>query len=245
MSISFLQKQKTNPLKHNFMKVKGTILVGKSHPMRDMKEGEKGYLDWEAIVLADDNEIFIDTIMGVSPTKDGTHRLWIKRIGPGEDDFEIDITTISHFSNRKMTPKEKEELKSKGIIGPIMVDIEQYDPEDYRKQLYPRMDLSELIEELADVNDSLENNSSDNELLADKEELKRLVKKSLCELSSEELKRYKIIFSPVDKEGIINLNEDDDIEDFIENRINELEEGDILLDQIKGSLGGSDKEKNT
>lgn len=220
------------------MKTKGVMLVNRI--MSEMEPGQKGFLHIDAIILID-NRLYIDTSYSVLEVTDKTmHLLKIVRTGPGKEDFEIDFNIIYYFYNQKFNENEIKDLENDdNIIGPYKIDMEINKPSNYRQQLYPRMDLDELIDALSAVNILIEN--ADIELdkerkkiwIGDKKDLRELIKEKLDGVSLSELKEYKKIFEPVeeiDNSDMLNYDEDKYILEFIVQKINKMKGQQTLED---------------
>ncbi|MEI6673008.1 MAG: hypothetical protein WCL02_06915 [bacterium] len=212
------------------MKTKGVILVNPI--MSEMEPGQKGFLHIDAIILID-NRLYIDTSYSVLEVTDTTmHRLEISRTGPGKEDFEIDFNIIYYFYNQKFNENEIKDLENdENIIGPYKIDIEIHKPSNYRNQLYPRMDLDELIDALTAINILIENADEDTDKerkktwTGDKKELRELIKQKLDVLLLPELKEYEKIFEPVeeiDTNEMKNYDEDKYILEFIVQKVKQL-----------------------
>jgi len=200
------------------MKLNGILLV--SPLMSQMNIGQMGYLTTDAITVINNCEMFINTGKNVSQIKDTNtkHVIPIIRTGPGKEDFTLEFYIATNFINNEMDEKTQERYKENpNIIGPFVPDgVEVYQALDYRKQLYPRMDLMELMNELVLTNENLRD-LPDNEI---KKYLRRLIKEKLKNLSLKELEVYQKTFGPLSEEEsengeIINYVEDSGIVNYI------------------------------
>lgn len=210
------------------MEIKGIIMV--SPLMFQMELGQEGFLSIDAAFLID-NELFINTRCSVAKSKNPTtkHVVPIKRIGTGQEDFEIDFNIAYFLYNEKKTESERQQIiDAPFIIGPYEVEIETYRPMNYREQIYPKMDLEELITSLVATNELLQGIPNNETYNGDKKRLRSLIKGKLKQLPLAELKTYEIEFTPLSEaesqDGImVNYCEDENILEFIINRIGLLQ----------------------
>ena len=183
------------------MKLKGILLV--SPLMSQMSIGQIGFLTADAIIVANNREIFIDTGKSISQIKnmETGYTIPITRTGPGKEDYELDFDITQKFFNNEINEETKEKYKEiPEIIGPFPINVELYQALNYRKQLYPRMDLRELMDDLVLTNQYLQE-WTDNEIyLEDKKYLRRLIKEKLKNLSIKELEVYQKTFGPLSDE---------------------------------------------
>jgi len=227
------------------MKTKGTIIV--TPLMSDMKEGQKGYLTTDAIVVINGNMVVIATGYSISEIKQDKYVLPIERTGTGNEDYEIDFNVARTFFNTNMSEEEIQKLKdSPNFIGPYPIVTEIVQPLNYREQAYPRMDLYELLEAFLQINQSLEDNPDNEMYMGDKKTLRKLIKGKLKELSLEEIRNYQNYFAPLNKEEsndgeIVNYAEDENIMNFVQSRIEELEQEGIRYEKM--SIDELEKEK--
>ena len=220
------------------MKIKGNPLVNPL--MLEMTEGQKGYLDANAIII-EGNNVFVDTTYCVSAEKKEEYSLPITRTGPWKEDFEIDFNIINCFDQGILKEKNKEEIKNDiNILGPYPIKTENHKPLQYREQMYPRMDWLELVNALLDANETLECISDDQVSIKNKVELKKCFKNKIDELDLLELEIRKSSFSqPTPKEleiGRINILADKELFDYMNTKIQILqakEKGKKTQDQIK------------
>jgi len=211
------------------MEIKGVIIV--SSLMSQMEVGQTGYLTTEAITIMNGCEMFINTGSSISQVKNKTtlHTLPITRTGPGKEDFEIDFHISQYFINNEVDEetKKKYQLNPK-LIGPFPIEVEIYRALSYREQLYPRMDLTELIEDLILTNQYLET-SPDNEIyIEDKKVLRNFIREKLKEVDLDTLIIYQKTFSPLSEEEsqdgeMVNYAEDEKILKFVIRRMEELQ----------------------
>jgi len=210
------------------MKINGIILV--SPLMSQMSVGESGFLSADAIIIINNREMFIDTGKSVSQIKNVNtgYTIPITRIGEEKEDFELDFGITQRFFNNEINEEIKEKHKENSkLIGPFLINVELYQALNYRKQLYPRMDLTELISELVTINECLEE-APDNEIFVeDKKQARIFIKGKLKNLSLKELQNYQITFAPLSEEAsnggeIINYVEDKGIVNFILQQIEGL-----------------------
>lgn len=227
------------------MEIKGIVLV--TPLMYQMIEGQEGFLTTNAITVVNDEEVFIYTGSSISEIKDGDkYVLPIKRIGPNIDDFEIDFNIACTFYNNKCNEKEREIIKNReNTIGPFKIQVEVCHRDKYREQMYPRMDLEELIDVLIANNVLLDGSPDHDEFLANKAEIRRLIKVKLQKLSVQDLKTYQKTFSPLGEEDdengtMVNYAADEKILNFIIQHIHKaktqqkLEE--LPLEELKQEL---------
>ena len=224
------------------MKIDGILLV--SPLMSQMEEKEKGFLTSDAIIVANNREIFIDTGKSISQIKnvETGYTIPITRTGKGKEDFELNFDITQKFFNNEINEETKEKYKGNSeIIGPFPINVELYQALNYRKQLYPRMDLKELMDDLVLTNQYLED-WPDNEIyLEDKKYLRRLIKEKLKNLSIKELEVYQKTFGPLSDEEsengeIINFVEDSGIVNFIIQLIEKLKAHKTFEDMSKEEL---------
>lgn len=217
------------------MKINGVMLT--SPLMSEMEVGQQGYLNVEAIILIDNNKVFIDTRYGTSETEDiEIFIVPIKRIGPGKDDFEINFNITCFFCNRKLSKEERRDLENdEYILGPYPIDTEAKKDSEYRTQNYPRMNMEELIDALIGINQRSQDIGENEVIIGDKGILRRLINKKLDKLSLPELKDYKKQFSPVsekqDEIGFVNYVADEYVLDFIIQKIKKLKTQQKLEDR--------------
>jgi hypothetical protein len=209
------------------MIIKGKVLVNTL--MFQMEVGQEGFLSTDAIMIVNNEEIFINTGMSISEVKmEDKHIIPIKRTGPNIDDFEIDLDIAISFYNNKCTEEERTSImERKNSIGPFKVDTEKYHPENYREQMYPRMDVEELANALAANNSMLENVPGDDVYIGNVKVIRRLIKEKIQKLSLQELKMFQKTFLPLTEEQIetgemVNYAGDERIHQLINTKIQEL-----------------------
>lgn len=217
------------------MKINGVMLT--SPLMSEMEVGQQGYLNVEAIILVDNNKVFIDTRYGTAETEDNEiYIVPIKRIGPGEDDFEINFDITCFFCNRKLNGKKRTNLENdEYILGPYPIDTEAKKDAEYRTQNYPRMNMEELIDSLIGINQRYQEGYETDIALGDKDVLRVLIQKKLDKLSLSALKDYEKQFSPITEKqsesGFINYVADEYVLDFIIQKIKKLKTQQKLEDR--------------
>ncbi len=171
--------------------------------MSQMEVGQTGYLSTDAIAIMNNCEVFINTGSSISQIKnpDTKHTLPITRTGLGKTDFEIDFYTTSYFFNNEVDEETEEKYKKNPrYIGPFPIEVEIYRALSYREQLYPRMDLSELISDLVLTNQYIEDMPDNEVYLEDKKQLRILIKEKLKTVSIKELEIYQKTFEPFSEE---------------------------------------------
>ncbi|EKD25613.1 MAG: hypothetical protein ACD_80C00012G0029 [uncultured bacterium (gcode 4)] len=211
--------------------------------MFQMEVGQEGYLSAGAVTLIDNN-LFIDSNGSISATKntEKSHIIPIKRIGAGKDDFEIDFNIAFYFYHEKIDQKKEKAIKeNEDIIGPYPVKIEVYKQSDYRKQLYPRMDLNELFESLVRINQSLGTSPEEKDCLEDRKALRKYIKAKLEEMSFEVLKTYEQDFSELNEEEseggtIVNFLADENILKFILDKLKNRKLEDMSVEELQKEL---------
>jgi hypothetical protein len=223
------------------MIIKGRPLVNTL--MFQMEVGQEGFLSTDAIMILNNKEIFINTGMSISEVKmEEKHVIPIKRIGPNEDDFEIDLDIVVSFYNNNCTEEERTVImERKNSIGPFEVDSERYHPEFYREQTYPRMDLEELIDALAGNNSMLQSVPDDEVFIGNVRVIRKLIKEKIQKLPIQELKKFQKTFIPLTEEqketgGMVNYAEDEKIHQLINTKIQELKTQKQLKDMNREEL---------
>lgn len=182
------------------MNIKGTIMLNTL--MFQMEIEQEGYLSKESVIFTD-NQVWIDTSGIVTATKeiDVFHVIPIKRTGPEKEDFEIDFNIAFCFYNQKLEVSEIEEIKkNQYMIGPYEVSSEVYKQSNYQNQIYPRMDIIELMNALVNTNKALESAPTDKDLLGDRKVLRGLIKNKISGFSIETLKCYEKYFTSFNEE---------------------------------------------
>lgn len=224
------------------MKIKGIILV--SPVMSQMIVGQSGFLASDAIIVVNNREVFINTGKSISQIKNAetNYTIPITRIGPEKEEFEINFDIALNFFNNEMDEETKEKYKENSkLIGPFPINAELYQALNYREQLYPRMDLIELMNDLILTNQYLQEATENEIYIEDKKQLRKFIKKKLEHLSLKELETYKKTFGPLSEEEsqdgeIINFLEDSKIVDFIVQLMQEIKEHKELKDMSKKEL---------
>lgn len=206
------------------MIIKGKVLVNTL--MFQMEIGQEGFLSTDAIMIVNNKEIFINTGMSISEVKmEDKHIIPIKRTGPNIDDFEIDLDIAISFYNNKCTEEERTSImERKNSIGPFKVDTEKYHPERYREQLYPRMDMEELVNALVLNNTMLESTPGDEVYLGNTKVIRGLIKVRIQKLPLQELKMYQKTFLPlteaeIEEGEMVNYAADEKIHNLINQQI--------------------------
>jgi len=215
------------------MKIKGIVIV--SPLMFQMEPGQKAFLDSNAAIFIN-NELFIDTRYSISTIKDDErdYIIPIERVGSGKEDFEIDFNISYSLYNQKFSEKKKKHiLQNEYIIGPYKVETEIYQPTNYQKQTYPRMDLDDLIDSFSSINELLEDYPQYETYLDDKKVLRNLIIEKFKESPLIVLKKYERYFLPIIKEeqknGEVSYVADKKIADFIFKQIE-------ILTQMEGIM---------
>lgn len=241
------------------MKINGIILV--SPLMSQMSVGQSGFLTTEAITVMNNREIFINTGKSISQIKTPNtgYVIPITRTGGGKEDFEISFNIAINFFNNEVNEEVKMKYKeNSNLIGPFPIESEVYQALDYREQLYPRMDLRELTDDLVLTNQYLQETPDNEVYLEDKKRLRIFIKQKLKKLSLRELEMCQKDFEPLsekESEGgeIINYIEDKGIVNFILQQIQNLkaqqglEEMSVkdLEKELETANGNEDFERST
>ncbi|MCX6823744.1 MAG: hypothetical protein NT085_01330 [candidate division SR1 bacterium] len=214
-----------------------TILVNK--PMNDMVIGEKAFFDGDGIYLIH-GKCYVDTNFSVSPKKNEIHTVPIERIGPEKGDFELDFFTIEIFYPKFITQQIYNMLHDDAVMLVEDVEMEVYDPSNYRTKMFPRMDWGELIENLIANNEVLDVKPDDKTSMEDKQALRECIKKKLSEFDLSELRTYEKEFTgPTQEEkaeGRVNFVADENILRYIIKRIVILEEEQAVTQGKKAEL---------
>ena len=231
------------------MKIKGIIMVNTL--MFQMENGQEGYLSAAAVTIIDNN-LFIDINGSISATKntERSHIIPIKRTGPGKEDFEIDFNITSYFYHEKLDQQKEKAIKgSENMIGPYPVTTEVYKQSKYRDQLYPRMDLNELFECFVQINQVLDVSPEEKSSLDDRKALRKCIKAKLSEMNFDELKEHEKNFSVLNEEEseggtIINFLADENILNFIVNKLKDRKLEDMSMEELKTELVTAQQEEN-
>ncbi len=185
--------------------------------MSQMSVGQSGFLIAEAITVMNNCEIFVNTGKSISQikNKETNYVIPITRTGEGKEDFEINFDIAQSFINNEVDEGIKEKYKeNQNMIGPFAINSEVYQALDYREQVYPRMDLTELIDDLVLTNQYLEGLPESEIYLEDKKHLRRYIKEKFRKSSLRELELYQKTFGPLSVEE----SEDGEIKNYAEDK---------------------------
>lgn len=202
------------------MKINGKLLVNPI--MSQMDVGQEGYLVAEAIIIVNNEEVYIKTDSSIAENNDGEkYIIPIKRVGPGTEDFEIDFNIAFRFLNNVCNESEKMKIKEvQTVIGPFTIQTEVYRISNYKEQIYPRMSLESLIESFAANNQLIQTGEGSEKMKENIIDLRKRIITKLKELPLERLRNYENEFAPLDEEEsedgeMINYAEDEGIHSCI------------------------------
>lgn len=192
------------------MKISGSPLVIKS--MNLMKTGEKGFLNYNAIILFDE-DLFIDTTMEVCKERFKEMIIPIKRTGENKEEFEIDLNIAIHFSSYAPSKEDrKEAINNDNIVGPYKITSTIY----LNEILLSRLSLDELVIEFKTIKmDSLD---TDNEI----HPIRKAIAEKIKKLPVDEIKKHETTFDHFDDledMGMISINEDQELSSLIKQRL--------------------------
>lgn len=208
------------------MKITGKILTQKT--MAEMKVGESGFLDWNAITLINRKYILINPNCMVSPYPTEYCAVPITRTNKGPEDYEIHLFINKTFFNAILPEEEVETFKNTyKQMGPYDVSIEI--DENDQNQRYPRMTWDELIQVFIAFNKPLIEEELDEEerklLIENKKNVITYMSQHINNMDLEIAECYKNMFKEInnpDEPDLYNMCQDKEMDIVITKRIKSL-----------------------